>query len=262
MDWTHVLRYRRATDGLLAWTGLLAGSSLVGGSADTLALCMGCRAAALALVALLLLAQTPHARKAKKAKKAKTPATAGAPAVGGNPLAIPVLEVDVPTEPPKGWRDALYADDGSDWIALNGGIRPPKMVTLPADTPGQPNALVAFLASTTFVGNYFEKLPAHIVVESGAARRQQICNIAEGQLLMREFHLGQPRNRADVERPCADRQAHLCSSGQVGTNNVQFAFGSLDQTRPDGASADDWPVRCSPRAHTRTHAQPTASKSC
>ena len=60
---------------------------------------------------------------------------------------------------------------------------------------------------------------------------------------MREFHLGQPRNRADVERPCIDRLTHVCSSGVIGTNNVQFVFGSLDQTRPKGASVDDWPVR-------------------
>lgn len=208
---------------------------------------MGCyRAAALALAALLLLAQTPHARKARgKPKSSPAPAAPGAKGVPGskNPLAVPVLEVNVPREPPKGWRDALYADDGSEWITLNGGVRPPKELTLPADPPGHPNALVAFLASVSFMDNYFEKLPVHIVVD-GARRRKQICNIAEGQLLVREFHLGQPRSRADVERPCVDRRAHLCSSGLVGTNNVQFAFGALDQTRPDGAPADDWPVRC------------------
>jgi hypothetical protein len=214
------------------------------------------RSAALALVALLLLAQTPHARKARnKAKKPPPPGAAGAggpgaggPAPGGrgggNPLATPHLEVNVPHEPPKGWREALYADDGAEWVALSGGPRASTTLAVPADPPGHPNELVAFLASNMFLKNYFEQLPTHIVVEASAKRRKRICNIAEGQLLMREFHLGQPRNRADVERPCLDRQAHVCSSGVVGTNNVQFAFGSLDKTRPDGAPSGDWPVRC------------------
>lgn len=209
---------------------------------------MGCRAAALALAVLLLLAQKPHGRKPRPGKpKSSSELAAGAKgakgATRGDTPAVPVLEANVPHEPPKGWRDALYADDGSEWIALNGGVRPPKALTLPADPPGHPNALVAFLASASFIDNYFEKLPVHILV-NGAKQRKNICNIAEGQLLMREFHLGQPRSRADVERPCIDRRAHLCSSGMVETNNVQFAFGSLDQTRPDGAPADDWPVRC------------------
>lgn len=64
---------------------------------------------------------------------------------------------------------------------------------------------------------------------------------AQGQLLVREFHLGQPRNRADIERPCVDRKTHLCMSNAVGPNNVQFAFDSLDRTKPDDSSSADWP---------------------
>ena len=195
------------------------------------------RAAALALTVLLLLAQTLQARKARS--KAKTSAATRVE----NPLAVPVLEFNVQQDPPTGWREALYADDGSEWITLNGGLQPPKSLTFPAKPLGHPNALVAFLASTDFVDNYFERLPVHVIVENGVGPRKDICHLAEGQLLLREFHLGQPRSRADVERPCINRQAHLCSSSTIGTNNVQFAFGSLDRTRPDGRPADEWPVR-------------------
>ena len=50
---------------------------------------------------------------------------------------------------------------------------------------------------------------------------------------MREFHVGHPRDRRDVERPCVEPSA-ACLGGTVGPNTVQFAFGLLDQFWPEG----------------------------
>lgn len=148
------------------------------------------RASALALSVLLLLAQTPHARRAKgaqpgsgKRRAAAAPASGGgSPAMRGavatsNPLAVPHYEVNVPREPPTGWREALYADTTDEWLAFTGGSRVAKQVKVPAATPGHPNPLVAFLASGRFVSEYFEQLPAHIVVVG--AHPGQICNLHE-----------------------------------------------------------------------------------
>ena len=159
-------------------------------------------------------------------------------------MAAPPLELSKSAlKLPKGWREALYAETDDGWASAHGGAARPKEQPLPSSPQrsggaGRPNALlVELLASRQFIDDYFEKLPLllrRVEDSSGPPPRQPLCSLSEDQLLMREFHVGHPRDRRDVERPCVEPSA-ACLSGTVGPNTVQFAFGLLDQFWPEGA---------------------------